>query len=175
MALRWPVSSDPAGFCLSRICIVSPSTSRYVTLGVVPSVPGGLSLATLERAVTVIAGIRFLGYRRYLFHIGDCLSLPVFIPLLHRGIAAYSRDVSAHVARVSSAFRAPSTSQSIDLGRASLGRLLPSLNHKDKPRLTHAGVHLSTGTGLCNCYSPFLTFDCTLSCFELTFCFEKVI
>ena len=75
----------PVFVCLGN-CIVSPSTSRCVTLGActlrsrwfIISYPGA------DRYPSA-AGVGFLGYRRYLFQIGDCVSLPVFQPLLHRG------------------------------------------------------------------------------------------
>ena len=64
---------------------MSPSTSRYVTLGAFfPPFPVGLlSYPGADRYR--VSRCSFRGYKRCLFQNGDCVSLPVFTPLLHRG------------------------------------------------------------------------------------------
>ena len=153
-------------------CIVSPSPYRYVTLDAFfPPFPVGclqlswfgplrVSADAVSEATSDVSSLN-----------GDCVSHPVFTPLLRRGdtclLAGCKESYSARDFPVP----VPPSLQSIDLGRVPLLGIdcRISTTRISKIELTPSGAHLSAWPVCKTVPLLFLTFYCTWRRFEQTF------
>ena len=165
----------PVGFActyLYRVAVPLPVCHIGCILS---SVPGGLPIAILVRTVTVSADAVSEATSDVSSFNGDCVSLPVFTPLLRRGdtclLAGCKESYSARDFPVP----VPPSLQSIDLGRVPLLGIdcRISTTRISKNELTPSGAHLSAWPVCQTVPLLFLTFYCTWRRFESTFCCRK--